>query len=210
MLLSLLNGHIDSESIDDDNVKALYNVLSKSGIKEHIFVLKSLLETLTFLETQIKKFDMEIAAKAKKFEDAIKTLMSVPGISFTLAVGILAEVGDINRFPSPRHLASYAGLAPTSRDSGGKRRSGKPSRKTNKYLRCFMFLAGMAAVRSNSRVVREFFCRLLERGKHYKVAVVAVARKLLCVIWHLLRRGDVWRGDGYFKSSRRFLWGEES
>lgn len=57
--------------------------------------------------------------------------MSVPGISFVLAVGILSEIGDVYRFPSPGHLASYAGLAPTARNSGGKRRSGRPSKKSN-------------------------------------------------------------------------------
>jgi len=129
--------------------------------------------------------------------------MSVPGISFILAVGVLSEIGDISRFPTPSPLASYAGLVSTARNSGGKRRSGRPSKKTNKYLRRYMFLAGMAVVRSKSHVIRGFFQRLLGRGKHYKVAVIAVARKLLCVIWYLLHRGEAWREDDYFKGFRR-------
>jgi len=204
LLLDLLKGRLDPDSVGNSDVKTLYDVLLRSEFREYIFVLKSRLEDLAHLESQLKEFDREITALAKKFEDAIRILMSIPGISFVLAVGVLSEIGDIDRFPSPAHLASYAGLVPTARNSGGKRRSGRPSRKTNKYLRRYMFLAGMAAVRSGSHVVRGFFQRLLSRGKHYKVCVVAVARKLLCVIWHLLRRGEVWREADYFKRSRRF------
>jgi len=203
LLLALLEGRLRPDSISDSDVRHLYDILSRPEFRAYVFVLRSRLADLAHLESQLEEFDREIAALARKFEDAIRILMSVPGISFILAVGILAEIGDISRFPSPAHLASYAGLVPTARNSGGKRRSGRPSKKSNKYLRRYMFLAGMAAVRSNSRVVREFFMRLLGRGKHYKVAVVAVARKLLCVIWYLLRRGEFWCEDGYFKRPRR-------
>jgi len=202
LLLALLEGQLKPNKVDDD-IRGLYNILSQPEFRAYIFVLKSRLADLAHYESQLDEFDREIAALAGKFEDAIRILMTVPGISFTLAVSILAEIGDINRFPSPANLASYAGLAPTARNSGGKRRSGRPSKKSNKYLRRYMFLAGMAAVRSSSSVVREFFTRLLGRGKHYKVAVVAVARKLLCVIWYLLRRGESWREDGYFKRPSR-------
>ncbi|MEX2689607.1 MAG: IS110 family transposase [Candidatus Njordarchaeum guaymaensis] len=203
LLLDLLEGRLKPDSISDSDVRELYDVLSKSEFRAYIFVLKSRLAELAYLESQLEEFDREIEALARKFEDIIRILMSVPGISFILAVGILSEIGDINRFLSPGHLASYAGLIPIAKNSGGKRRVGRPSKKTNKYLRRYMFLAGMAAVRSRSCVVREFFQRLLGRGKHYKVAVVAVARKLLCVIWYLLRRGEFWREDNYFKGSRR-------
>jgi len=71
-----------------------------------------------------------------------------------------------------------------------KRHVDRSSKKSNKYLRHYMFPASMATVGSNSVVIREFFQRLLGRGKHHKVAVIAVTRKLLCVIWCLLRRGE--------------------
>ena len=204
LLLDLLEGGLKLDDVDDDDVKALYGILSRPEFRAYIFVLRSRLAELAYLESQLEEFDREISALAKKFENVIEILMSVPGISFILAVGVLSEIGDVSRFPSPSHLASYAGLVPSARNSGGKRRSGRPSKKTNKYLRRYMFLAGMAAVRSGSGVVRGFFQRLLGRGKHFKVAVVAVARKLLCVIWHLLFRGEPWREDDYFKCPRHF------
>ncbi len=202
LLLDLLEGRLGPDSISDGDVRALYDVLSKSEFRAYIFVLKSRLAELAYLESQLEEFDREIEALAGRFEGVIRILMSVPGISFVLSVGILSEIGDIGRFPSPGHLASYAGLIPTAKNSGGRKRAGRPSKKTNKYLRRYMFLAGMAAVRGRSCVVREFFQRLLSRGKHYKVAVVAVARKLLCVVWYLLCRGEFWREDGYFKGLR--------
>ena len=203
LLLDLLKARLKPNSISDSDVRELYDVLSKSEFRAYIFVLKNQLAELAYLEAQLEEFDRKIEALARKFEDIIRILMSVPGISFILAVGILSEIGDINCFPSSGHLASYAGLIPTAKKSGGKRRVGRPSKRANKYLRRYMFLAGMSTVGSRSRVVHESLQRLLGLGKHYKVAVVAVARKLLCVIWYLLRRGEFWREDGYFKGSRR-------
>ena len=72
--------------------------------------------------------------------------MSIPGIKFTLAVAILCEIGTIDRFPSAKHLVSYAGLRPTLRQSGRKRRHGKTSKKSNSRLRRFMYLAVTAAI----------------------------------------------------------------
>jgi|GEM_PF-2576805 len=117
LLLALLEGRLRPDSINDSDVRHLYDILSRPEFRAYVFVLRSRLVDLAHLESQLEEFDREIVALARKFENTIRILMSVPGISFILAVGILAEIGDINRFPSPAHLASYAGLVPTARNS---------------------------------------------------------------------------------------------
>ncbi|MGQ4892689.1 MAG: IS110 family transposase [Candidatus Njordarchaeia archaeon] len=88
-------------------------------------------------------------------------------------------------------------------DSGGRNRSGKPTKKSNKHLRRYMYLAAMAAVRSKNSVVRRWFDRLIGRGKHFKVAIIAVARKLLAIIWHLLMEGEKWSEEDFVKKPRK-------
>jgi len=83
--------------------------------------------------------------------------------------------------------------------SGGKLRTVSPSQKSNKYLRRYMFIAALAATRSKSPKVREFVDRLSSRGKHFKVVIIALARKLLTIIWYLLTRRMFWSEDGYSK-----------
>lgn len=202
LLLAILRGQVDTSKLEDSDIKAIYNVLKRPTMRTYIAVVRIHLESIEFLEKQLENLDALIDCYAKKFEEQIRILMSVPGISKILAVGILAEIGDVSRFPDKNKLASYAGLVPTSRDSGGKRRRGKISKKSNKYLRRYMFLAAMAAMRSKSRRIRLIVERLRGRRKHFKVMVVAVARKLLTIIWFLLTRKDVWREVGYSKRIR--------
>ena len=203
LLLAILRGQVDTSKLEDSDIKAIYNVLKRPTMRTYIAVVRIHLESIEFLEKQLENLDALIDCYAKKFEEQIRILMSVPGISKILAVGILAEIGDVSRFPDKNKLASYAGLVPTSRDSGGKRRRGKISKKSNKYLRRYMFLAAMAAMRSKSRRIRLIVERLRGRRKHFKIMVVAIARKLLTIIWFLLlTRKDVWREVGYSKRIR--------
>ena len=182
---------------------AIKAIMRRRDVRANLILIKAYLEIIDDLEDSLSKIDREIKAIAGKYEREIRILMSVPGISFTLAVAILSEIGDISRFPSPRHLASYAGLAPVVRESGGKRKTIKPTQKSNKYLRRYMFIAALGAARSKSPKVREFVDRLSSRGKHFKVVMVALARKLLAIIWYLLSRRVFWSEDGFSKKVPR-------
>jgi len=202
-LFRFINGKLDPSEMDDEVIRAFREVLDRHGGAYYFIVIETYLEELRLLKSKIERLNQAICHLSKPYKESLKILMSVPGISFDLAVRILAEIGDINRFPSPKHLVSYAGLAPTSRNSGGKTRYGKPTRKSNKRLRHYMFLAALAAVRSKSPRVRDWFDRLNRRGKPYKKIIVAIARKLLSIIWHLLVKEEVWMEEGYSKPLSR-------
>jgi len=104
----------------------------------------------------------------------------------------------MTRFPSHRHLASWAGVCPGNRQSGGKRLSGKPT-KGNVWLRAVLGEVAWAASRTRDTYLRAQFERLARR-RGRKKAVVAVGHTLLVIIYHLLRTGQPYaeRGADYF------------
>jgi transposase len=115
---------------------------------------------------------------------AIERLDEIPGISRLGAQIILAEVGlDMSRFPTADHLASWAKLTPRTIQSGSKYRTGKTG-KGNPYLKGLLGEAAVAASKTNT-FLGERYRRLVKRRGKLK-ALVAVARSILIIVWHLL------------------------
>jgi transposase len=131
----------------------------------------------------------ERAWAAKAIVDA------VPGIGSRVAEIIIAELGtDMSRFPSSAHASSWAGLAPGQRESAGKRKATR-IRDGNKYLRATLVQAAWAAVRKADTFLAAFFRRLaVRRGK--QKAIIAVAHKILVIVYTLLKTGQVYQERG--------------
>jgi len=120
---------------------------------------------------------------------------AVPGIGLRVAETILAELGtDMSRFPSQGHVSSWAGLAPGQHESAGKRKSTR-IRDGNKYLRSALIQAAWAAVKKSETFLAAFYRRLAgRRGK--KKAIVALAHKILVIVYTLLKTGQVYEERG--------------
>ena len=117
----------------------------------------------------------------------VPLLMTVPGIGWVLAFTIAAEIGDIDRFASPKKLCGYTGLCPRVNQSGDRDRRGPLTKQGPKYLRWAMLEATMHALRHPA--YRERYQRnkrRLGRQRGAKVAQIDVARKLTEAIWHML------------------------
>ena len=116
-----------------------------------------------------------------------KLLISIPGISYCSALTIMAEIGDINRFISVKHLQSYAGLIPSTYNSGDKQIHGKITKRGSKWLRWIMIES--AYHQMNCKRIPGFgsYYNTLKKRKGSKTAAVATARKLLAVVWRLLK-----------------------
>lgn len=137
------------------------------------------------LVEEAKELDRALAEEALQDEDS-RILMSMPGVRAQAANIILSAIGDIKRFESDRKLASYSGLVPSvciSGDSGGCRNITKQGRS---LLRWIMTEAAQAAVKARGPL-QEFYRHLIGKGKKPQVAIVALARKMLMIIWHMLR-----------------------
>ena len=130
-------------------------------------------------------------------EDNIKTtianhpqaelLVSIPGISYVSALTIIAEIGDINRFISSKRLQSYAGLAPSTYSSGDTLIHGRITKQGSKWLRYIMIEAAHHQQLCKRIVGFGSYYNALKKRKNSKVAAVATARKLLAVVWRLLK-----------------------
>jgi transposase len=118
----------------------------------------------------------------------VKWLASIPGVGTYSAMIILSEIGEVERFSSPKALFSYAGLVPWVRESAGHRSRGWISRCGSPRLRWVMVEAAHTALRC-SPAAKRYFDRLRKR-KHAHVARVALARKLLAAVFAMLRDGE--------------------
>ncbi len=120
------------------------------------------------------------------FRDHLTRLDTIPGISTRVAEVIIAETGgDMPRFPTPGHLASWAGVCPGNHESGGRRKSGKTT-KGNRWLRDALGTAAMAAARSKNTYLGAQYARLARRLGSKQKALVALEHSILVSVWHML------------------------
>jgi transposase len=159
----------------------------------HRFVLGMLMEQVEFTEGQIGKLTARIKEVLPgPFEEAIKRLDTIPGVDRKAAEVIVAEMGaDLAPFASSGHLASWVGLCPGNHQSAGKRMSGGTT-KGNAWLRVALVQAAWAATRSKGTHLRAMYGRLsARRGK--KRALVAVAHRLVEIIYNVLKKGQTYQ-----------------
>lgn len=143
------------------------------------------LETIDQAEAQRARIEAVITETALA-DERLPFLVQIPGISTIGALTILAAIGPIERFPSPKKLVGYAGLGAKVHDSGQKRTTGKITKSGRKDLRAAMVNAAQSAARSHSHWKQEL-ARLEPRLGRNK-AIVAIARRLLVSLWHILTK----------------------
>src|SRR5258708_3100361 len=149
------------------------------------FLLDQLLSHIDFLEQRIAALDQEVQQRSRPFETAIARLDQIPGVGIRAAEEILAEIGtDMSRFPSARHLASWAKVCPGNNESAGRRRSGY-ARKGNRCLRSILCASAWSATRKKDSYFKLQYQRLAAR-RGRKRALPALAHLPLIVLYHLL------------------------
>jgi transposase len=144
------------------------------------------LETLVFAQTQIAHLEGAMTALAAQ-DERVLLLVQIPSIGLVTALTLLAAIGDISRFPTAKHLVGYSGLGVRVHDSGLTHRTGRITKAGRRDIRAVMVEAAHAAVRSHAHW-REEMARLEPRRGKNK-ALVAIARKLLVTVWHVLTAG---------------------
>jgi transposase len=158
--------------------KAAQSIGIRLGLDALKFELRILLQQLEFIKKQIREIDKFL----KKLMKEHASILSIPGISIVLGAAILGEIGDVQRFPTPRQLQAFAGMDPSVTQSGNFiGTQGRMSKRGSPYLRRAVYLAANAARRYDP-VFKEHYDKLIARGKHPKQALGAVATKLLRVI----------------------------
>jgi transposase len=150
--------------------------------------LDSLIALICDFDREIDETSKEIDQRAKA-DDRVEVLCQIRGIGPYTAMLILAEVGEISRFPDARHLCAWAGLTPTVRSSDGKARLGHISRQGSPALRWALVEAAQKCT-TGGGPLREQFERIAKR-RGRKIAKVAVARQILTLSYYGLRDGEI-------------------
>lgn len=136
---------------------------------------------------QVERLDQSLEQQRRPFQPQIDRLMTVPGIGPIVATTVLAVFSDVQRFPSAKHAASYAGLVPSTFDSGERTQHGHITRRGSTELRSMLCEAAHHARRSTHPLRSYFLSLCVRRG--YKMAVVAVAHRLCRIVYAMLRDG---------------------
>jgi transposase len=159
------------------------------------FVTEQLLQQLDFLQGQIKQQEDRLITLLQ-VTPAMQRLQTLPGIGVILAATVALEIGDVNRFASHEHLASYAGTTPRVHSSGDKTRYGRLRSDVNRYLKWAYVEAANVVVMNQApwgqRHVVQLYRRLRDRKGHAK-AVGAVARHLAEASFWVLHRDENYR-----------------
>ena len=206
--------------------------LQGSWRAEHLFALKQALDAFDFCGSQLAECDAQIQAQLQALhvrEDApaqgkkrgrarnapkfdLRTqlfqmcgvdLTRIDGIDVTTALAVVSEVGaDLSKFPSDKHFASWLGLCPGTKITGGKVMSGKTKRCANRAAQALRLAA--AALRSSQSALGAYYRRLCARMDKPK-AVTAAAHKLARLIYAMLTHGQEYtdRGQDYFEERYR-------
>ena len=145
---------------------------------------EDLLKMMSELDTKIDLLDQAVTEAAQKNQKA-KLLMTQPGVGPITSMAFVLTMGDVNRFPRGKQVASYLGLIPREYSSGGKQRLGSISKQGNSFLRMLLVEAAQGAARYDVGMRNEYLhrCHRMAKG----VAKVAAARKLAIRLYWMLR-----------------------
>lgn len=157
----------------------------------HRFVLSELLDHIEQIEARLARFDQALLAGLEAEREVLTLLQTLPGVDRIGAAMLLVEIGtDMSAFASPGRLASWAGICPGNHESAGKRKSGK-IRKGNAHLHRLLCEFAHAAARTRCALQAKYRSLAARRGN--KRAIVALAHKLLRIIFFMIQRRDYYR-----------------
>lgn len=191
LITKLSKGRFKKEKAQEVLEKAQTSFGITLALESLTLQLKILLETLEFTEKQLKVVDTEI----DQLLPVTCVLLTLPGVSKTLAAAILSEIGDITRFNNSSQLVSFAGINPTIRQSGnfmGNRNH--MSKKGSPYLRLALWQASITSSRFNP-VLKEYYQLKIKEGKSHMTVIGAVARRLTGIVFTMLKEQTVFDKD---------------
>ncbi len=210
MIDALVAGQRDPEVLAEmakgrmrSKIPELKDALAGRFNAHHALLCKAMLARIDQADATIATLTARIEVLLDPHQAAVTLLVGIPGVSYRSAQVILAEIGtDMSRFPTPAHLASWAGMCPGNNESAGKHRSGR-TRHGSKWLRVALVEAAQAAGRSKDTYLSAQYARVRGRRGPGRAAV-AVGHSILVIIWHLLSTGELYTdlGGDYFDRRR--------
>lgn len=158
-------------------------------------ITMGLVKDLQHYDEQLKAVDSELE---KLYHDLGCTLATMPGMNITTAVKIMSEIGDLNRFPNPAKMAQFAGIAPINLSSAGKGKD-KASKQGNRRLQATLYFLAIQMIQVSTKgkpgnpIFRDYYDRKLAEGKNAKLVLVSIARRLVNIIYGMLKNKTEYR-----------------
>jgi transposase len=210
--MHILRGMLDDRSIDEiiesipsgrvrKNADKIKESIQNNLDPSQIFLIESSLDLMGSVQDKINAIDKDLKRKMSTKQNDLKIAMSIPGIEFTSAATILAEIGNYRNFNSSEQLASYFGIVPFVNQSADKLHNGCITKHGSPHLRWIMVQVAHAASKKVGSKLRKFYLRVKARRGN-NVAIVALARKILCILHHLLLNQEIYEEPGVAKRSR--------
>jgi transposase len=198
----LLNG-MDLEKILESipsgrvrkNKEEIRGIIQANLSPSQIFLLRSHLNMIDAVTEQIGEIDAKILDQISPRNEDMKIALSMPGMGFISASTILAEIGDFRDFSSANKLAAYCGLVPSVYQSAGKLINGHITKHGSPHIRRIIIEVAHAIILTKKlSKLKKFFLRIKAR-RGAKIGIVALARKVLCILYHLLVRRELYQDD---------------
>jgi len=164
--------------------------------------LESELDLLAHVEHEIDAIARELVVDGYA-DPQIHLLLTLPGVDVTVAHCLIATLGDIHRFRDPDHAASYVGLVPSTRQSADRCYHGPITKQGRAHARWLLVQAAHHLARHPGPL--GVFFRRLAKKKTYNIAVVATARKLVTIAWHMLKNNEPYRYAQPTPTARKLL-----
>jgi transposase len=179
------------------------NVIMTNMSPVQTFLIRSMLDTIDSLTGQMEAIEGQISAQISERKVDLKIAMSIPGMGFISAATILAEIGDFRDFPSAEKLAAYCGLVPSVYQSAGKQHHGHITKHGSHHIRRMLVQVAHVITRTGTNsTLKRFYMRVRAR-KGAKIAIVALARKVLCILYHLLINREMFQEESLNSKPKR-------
>jgi len=189
------------KSGDNFSVKRRHAILSLRFDDKRDLILRTMMDRLEFLEGQCIPLEDSVRMNARVSDD-VKLLMSITGVDYYLASLLSSFIGDVERFPSDDHLASFFGIVPTSRDSADVKRRGKMTKDGSSIARWALSVM-VDTVMLHNDPIREYYTGVKKRTGSGKLAHVATMRKLTRMLYHMLKTRQHWKWENTLLTEKK-------
>jgi transposase len=210
--MKIINGLIEGKNIDEilkmitskrilKKKQELRQAVTSSLDQARILLIRTYLELIEKIENEIEILNKEIMSRMQKLKEDLEIAMSMTGMGFTSASTILAEIGNYKDFETAEQLASWCGLTPKVSQSADKLVTGSITKQGSKHVRRMLVQVAHAICKSKNSKLKSFFLHILaKKGK--KKAIVALARKVLCILHHLLVNREKYQDSEMLKTKK--------
>jgi transposase len=208
----IINGLLEGKNIDEilkmitskkilKKEQELRQAVTSSLDPARILLIRTYLELIEKIENEIQILNKEILNRMHKLKEELEIAMSMTGMGFTSASTILAEIGNVKDFETAEQLASWCGLTPKVSQSADKLVTGSITKQGSKHVRRMLVQVAHAISKSKNSKLKRFFLHILaKKGK--KKAIVALARKVLCILHHLLVNREKYQDSEMSKTKK--------